>query len=82
MGRPSLYAVDLNGTFVTVRAIVWIPSTREAAEGDAPEVEFHAVGGVNAHDIDAPDSDWEALEAAVLDAEYERRGAAREACAG
>lgn len=82
MATPSLYAVDLNGTFVTVRAIVWIPSAREAAEGDVPEVEFHAVGGVNAHEIEAPDSDWDALEAAVLDDEYERRGAERAATAG
>jgi hypothetical protein len=82
MTTPSLYAVDLNGTFVTVRAIVFLPSARESAEGEVAEVEFHAVGGVNAHDIEAPDSDWEALEAAVLEAEAERRAAAREAIGG
>lgn len=82
MDTLSLYAVDLNGTFVTVRAIVFLPSARESAEGEVPEVEFHAVGGVNAHAIEAPESDWEALEAAVIEAEAERRAAAREAIGG
>ncbi len=82
MARPTLYAITLDNTPVTVRAIVFIPSARESAEGDTAEVEFHAVGGVNAHDIDAPESDWEALEAAVLEAEAERRAAAREAIGG
>jgi hypothetical protein len=82
MTTPSLYAVEIDDRIVTVRAIVFLPSARESAEGEVPEVEFHAVGGVNAHDIEAPESDWEALEAAVLEAEAERRAAAREAIGG
>lgn len=78
MSKPSLYAVEINGQIVTVRAEVWFPSARESAEGEAIECELHTIGGRDVHTIEAPDADWDELEAAVIDAAAERRAAARE----
>ena len=83
MARPTLYAITLDETPVTVRAIVFIPSASESAEGDTAEADICAVGGVDVRRLPGiTDDEWDTIAAAVIEQERERRAAGREAAAG
>jgi len=80
MSSARLYAVEISGVIVTVRAEVVVPSRAERADGDDQTwVDFDAVNGVRIQEFtcELSDAEWRVLEEAVIDAECERRGVAR-----
>lgn len=78
-----LYAVEIDGTPVTVRAEVVYPSREDAAFGERIWVDFEAVGGVRVSRLpELTDAEWEALQEAVIAQDVEQRAAEREALAG
>lgn len=81
MSAARLYAVDVDGHTTLVRAIVYIPSSRESADGEVADVDFVTVDGKPAASLDEGDDRWQALFVAVVDAEYDRRAAGREEAA-
>lgn len=72
-----LYAVEIDGTPVTVRAEVVVPSREDRALGDSEWVDVEAINGVRVEKLrfEVSDAEWEALEAAVIAAHFERRDA-------
>lgn len=77
MSRTKLFAVELDGTPVTVRAEVVVPSREDRAQGDSEWVDFEAINGVRVERLrfEVTDAEWDALEAAVIAAHFEQRDA-------
>lgn len=75
--RAKLFAVELGGTPVTVRAEVVVPSREDRALGDSEWVDVEAINGVRVEKLrfEVTDDEWAALEAAVLAAHFEQRDA-------
>ncbi len=82
MSAARLYAVQLGGVHVTVRAEVFLPSIADQDAGDAPIVHFEAVNGVKVHRLRLSEREWDLLTELLFDAEVERRAAEREERAG
>lgn len=74
MSAARLYAIELDGALVTVRASVWIPNLSEQYDGEVPYVDVVAVNGIPVQRlVNVSDEEWMALDRAVLAAERERR---------
>lgn len=81
MSGPRLYAVEIGGTIVTVRAEVVYPSREDRDTGaDVTWVDFEAVNGVRAHRLLLiTGEEWDELSAAVIAADAEYQAKDREA---